>query len=68
MFLWLMAFWLLGYVALPGGLELLGLEREELTARGQVRACMHPHPSPIHTKGLSDKPRPIDTAWHGYAC
>ncbi len=36
MFLWLMAFWVLGYVALPGGLDLLGLEREELTARGQV--------------------------------
>lgn len=36
MFLWLFAFWVLGYLALPGGLELLGLEREELTARGQV--------------------------------
>ncbi|KAK9915094.1 hypothetical protein WJX75_004689 [Coccomyxa subellipsoidea] len=36
MILWLMAFWVLGYVALPGGLELLGLEREELTARGQA--------------------------------
>ena len=37
MLLWLISFWVLGYVALPGGLELLGLEREELTARGQVR-------------------------------
>lgn len=43
MILWLMAFWVLGYVALPGGLELLGLEREELTARGQVRPCLQSH-------------------------
>ena len=45
MLLWLVAFWVLGYFALPGSLELLGLERDELTARGQVRTvavlCMH---------------------------
>jgi hypothetical protein len=37
MVLWLFAFWVLGYLALPSGLELLGVEREELTARGQVQ-------------------------------
>ena len=49
MVLWLLAFWVLGYFALPGSLELLGLEREELTARGQVR----PHPYVL----LSPSPR-----------
>jgi hypothetical protein len=38
MMLWLLAFWVLGYLALPSGLELFGVEREELTARGQ--ACL----------------------------
>lgn len=36
MFLWLLAFWALGYFALPNSLDLLGLERGELSARGQV--------------------------------
>ena len=36
MFLWLVTFWALGYVLLPLGLEVLGLEREELTSRGHA--------------------------------
>lgn len=36
MFLWLVAFWALGYFALPNSLDLLGLERGDLSARGQV--------------------------------
>ena len=36
MFLWLLAFWALGYFALPNSLDLLGLERGDLSARGQV--------------------------------
>lgn len=38
MFLWLLAFWALGYFALPNSLDLLGLERGDLSARGQVDA------------------------------
>ena len=36
MSLWLLAFWALGYFALPNSLDLLGLERGDLSARGQV--------------------------------
>ena len=40
MFLWLLAFWALGYFALPNSLDLLGLERGDLSARGQVGPSM----------------------------
>ena len=40
MLLWLLAFWLLAHGAIPGALDLLGLEREELASHGQARlAC-----------------------------
>ena len=34
--LWALAFWILGYWLVPIGLDLAGLEREELSARGQA--------------------------------
>ena len=36
MALWLLAFWSLGYLAVPGVLELLGVARDELSGRGQA--------------------------------
>ena len=36
MLLWLLAFWLLAHGAIPGVLDMLGLEREELASHGQV--------------------------------
>ena len=40
MFLWFLAFWMLGYCAVPNSLDLLGLDGAELSARGQVRPCI----------------------------
>ena len=36
MFLWFLAFWMLGYCAVPNSLDLLGLDGADLSARGQV--------------------------------
>ena len=36
MLLWLLVFWLLAHGAIPGVLDMLGLEREELASHGQV--------------------------------
>ena len=37
MALWLVAFWALGYIVVPGLLELLGITREALSPRSQVQ-------------------------------
>jgi len=42
MLLWLLAFWLIAHGAIPGVLDLLGLEREELASHGQARAPRRP--------------------------
>ncbi|CAK0780456.1 hypothetical protein CVIRNUC_005059 [Coccomyxa viridis] len=36
MFLWFLAFWMLGYCAVPNSLDLLGLDGADLSARGQA--------------------------------
>ena len=40
MSLWFLAFWLLGYCAVPNSLDLLGLDGADLSARGQVCHCI----------------------------
>ena len=52
MFLWFLAFWMLGYCAVPNSLDLLGLDGADLSARGQVRLCISltngDWPLPLH--------------------
>jgi hypothetical protein len=36
MLCWFLAFWFLGYWVVPVSLELLGVERDELSSRGQA--------------------------------
>lgn len=54
MLLWLLAFWLLAHGAIPGVLDMLGLEREELASHGQVTLAATPWRRPgrhaRHTK------------------
>ena len=39
MTLWVVAFYLLGCFVVPIALDLLDLERDDLSSRGQVRVC-----------------------------
>ena len=52
MFLWFLAFWMLGYCAVPNSLDLLGLDGADLSARGQVCPCIsltnRDWPLPLH--------------------